>query len=277
MNFNKLIAAVAAGALALSVMAFPTSAAGELSINIVGKDASTWADTTQAFTVNGDGEYTATFDVSAAGTSGWGYVNLSSADAAPDYANTTLTLTSFKVNDVEMPLNAANVTSDFAPDGGVVNVTIFNVFNKNFDKIDVAACTKASVVDAQVYDFLDDAGAPIVVDTFTIGFTLAEKPAETEAAPAETEAAAVEAAPAEDAAAVDAAAPAEEPEAVEEAAPAVEEAAPEATEAAPAETEAAVAEVAVTDAPATGNVPVIVVGSVMALALAGAVISRKRK
>jgi hypothetical protein len=53
--------------------------------------------------------------------------------------------------------------------------------------------------------------------------------------------------------------------------------APAETEAAPAETEAPVAEVAVTDAPATGNAPVVVVGSVMALALAGALISRKRK
>ncbi|MDR0903640.1 MAG: hypothetical protein LBM59_03305 [Ruminococcus sp.] len=268
MNFKKLIAAVAAGAMALSLMAFPASAADALTFNMSAKDSTTWADTSVAVTIEGNGDYSATLDVSATGAAGWGYLYFLGTGAAPaGYEEAQIQFTKVIIGETEFPVTGG-------PNGllnnGKVDTNVFNVWYTAGNIIDMTN----SQAEGQVYAFLDADGNKITPASFTVEFTIsgvAEAAAETEAAETEAVAAETEAAPAET-----------EAEPVEEAAPEVEEVAPETeaaaeTEAAPAVTEAPVAEVAVTDAPATGNAPVIVVGSVMALALAGALISRKRK
>ncbi len=128
-----------------------------------------------------------------------------------------------------------------------------------------------ATVTVESADLLDKDGKPLSEEAG------AAAPAETEAAPAETTAAPAEteAAPAdaeEEAEPVEEeAAPAEEEESAEE------EAAPAETEAAPAETAAAPAAEATTTSAATGNTAVASIAAVMAAAGIAVIASRKRK
>jgi hypothetical protein len=297
MNFKKIIAAIVTGALALSTMAISASAAN---LPLGGGSNSEWMkwnanDSAYIVYVNdvaGDQKYDVTginiyFSGDFANVAAYGQVAWNGAGCG---------WTLFADQDWGANAGAGKIEAHTIGDDGMITyqngTPLFTAADDAYMMIYLQCFVDKPAITLEGIDLLAADGSVIVSD-----YDPAAAPAETEAAPAETEAAPAEteAAPAEEpeavgteaAPAVEEATPAEteaapaETEAapVEEAAPAVEEAAPE-TEAAPAETEPAPVEttvVVVTDAPATGNVPVIVVGSVMVLALAGAVISRKRK
>jgi LPXTG-motif cell wall-anchored protein len=226
MNFKKIVAAVAAAALALSTFAFSASAADPLTfpIQVVGNSG---AAVPQDVTINGNGTYTVEFtDLADAPYQQFNTPAPTGGEVvAPGYENAQITLDSILING-EIEVSAGKSfplygTYDTGTDL-VVNFNFFNVWYEAGNLIDSANVEKYG----NAYNFLDADGNPVTVTSMKATFTISGV----------TE----DAAEVADAAPEDAAAPA-------------------------------------TTAPATGNMPVALIGGVAVLALAGVVVSRKRK
>jgi LPXTG-motif cell wall-anchored protein len=225
MNFKKIVAAVAAAALALSVFAFPASAADPLTftVQVVGNSG---AAVPQDVTIDGNGTYTVEFT----GLTDSPYQQFNTpaptggAVDAPGYENAQITLDSLTINgDLEVAagksfplLGTYNGGTDI-----VVNFNFFNVWYEAGNLIDDTNYTSTG----SAYNFLDADGNPVTVTSIAATFTISGVTDSAEVA---------------DAAPEDAAAPA-------------------------------------TTAPATGNMPVALIGGVAVIALVGVVVSRKRK
>jgi hypothetical protein len=282
MNFKKIIAAVVTAALALSTMALSASAANSKLPGGSNTADAAWVDQWSQYAINvatlTGGAPSTVFGIKIY----FGSDNIAAETTGGTIARNGQTVAWSPFGNYGGPAKTPAEAYTIGLDGTLTLLDDTSPFVDGETYSEYAIqCTyvgEGSTLSIEGFDLLAKDGS-VIYSTGATALDPAAAPAETEAAPAETEAAETEAVAAETEAA-----PAEtEAEPVEEAAPEVEEAAPETeaavaeTEAAPAVTEAPVAEVAVTDAPATGNAPVIVVGSVMALALAGALISRKRK
>jgi LPXTG-motif cell wall-anchored protein len=167
MNFKKIIAAVAASALALSVMAFNVSAADEASVNVNAKDTVTWADTVVPVQLTGNGSYSATIEVAEPAT-GWGYLTINATEKAPEaYVGSTLTFDSLILNgEVEVPF--ANKSLAFVDDTGAFNVNAFNCWWTDGNNIDMNATTK----EGDAYAFVDADGNKIPVTSMTLNFSV---------------------------------------------------------------------------------------------------------
>jgi hypothetical protein len=215
MNFKKIVAAVAAAALALSTLAFSASAADSITfpVQVQGADGS---NIQKEVTITDNGDYAITVD----GLSGSRFAMFNTPqlfDAAPaGFENATIALNSLTINgDIDWPVADTSAKplyalySDTPPE--VVNFNFFNIYYEPGTIIDTTNC---DVAPGSGYRFLDADGAPIEVTSLTANVTIAGIGA------------------------------AEAP--------------------------------AATTAPATGNVPVGVIGLVAALALAGVVVSRKK-
>ncbi|MDR0974681.1 MAG: hypothetical protein LBL80_03185 [Ruminococcus sp.] len=167
MKLKKILAIIAAGALAISALAIPTSAADDFTFIAGAKDGVTWADTNTDVTISGNGDYTVTLDVSATGADSWGYFWLTGSDEAPaGYENATITMNSFKINGTEWAF--ATTEAPLLTKGRIGEIPIFNVWNKTKEMLDMTN-TKAS---GQLYAFLDADGKNIVIDSFELNFTI---------------------------------------------------------------------------------------------------------
>ncbi|MDR0987032.1 MAG: hypothetical protein LBL98_05010 [Ruminococcus sp.] len=167
MKLRKILAIIAAGCLAISAMAIPTSAADDFTFIAGAKDGVTWADTNADVTISGNGDYTVTLDVSATGADSWGYFWLYGTDDAPaGYETATITMNSFKINGEEWAL--VKTEKPLLTNGKLGEIPIFNVWNKPKEMLDMTN-TKAS---GQLYAFLDADGNAIVIDSFELSFTI---------------------------------------------------------------------------------------------------------
>ncbi|MDR0943455.1 MAG: hypothetical protein LBM41_02880 [Ruminococcus sp.] len=232
MNFKKIVAAVAASALALSLFAVSASAADPVTFTLDAQNAGygedyEWEVTSTPVTFEGNGEYTVDIDLSANPSDIWCKLNTPGNETAPaGWETATVEITSVKINDIDWPLvpnHAKNPGAFYAPVEGATEPFVnFNVWNVWYEPGNVIDMTNTKAVAGTGYSFLDDAGKRIVVEKMSVTFKVdgvdgvGLTAADVEAANATT-------------------------------------------------------------APATGNVPVIAIGAVMALAVVGAVVSRKRK
>jgi hypothetical protein len=218
MNFKKILAAVAAGALALSLFSFSASAAEELTFTMNVRNDPSWVDHAQSITINGNGTYDYTVDLSDDPAVTWPNFNTPASESAPaEYAGSTITLESFKINGVEWPVapDGLNTREFVAAAEGSTNPTVnFNFWNTWYTEGNMIDMTNAKFTPNLGYSFLDADGKAIEVTEFSFTFTIDGVGGEFAGG---------------------------------------------------------------TASPSTGNVPVIALGAVMALAVAGAVISRKRR
>jgi hypothetical protein len=177
MKLRKILAAVSAAALALSVMAFPVNAAEELTFTINARNTTTWTDIPQSVTVNGNGTYTATWDVSDNPSTQWCNFNTPATEPAPEsYIGSTITLDSFKVNDMDWPVASAdgkNKTDFYAVAEGATEGTInFNFWNIWYEVGNMVDMSGAKATANSGYTFLDADGNPIEVTKLEVTFTL---------------------------------------------------------------------------------------------------------
>ncbi|MDR0974680.1 MAG: hypothetical protein LBL80_03180 [Ruminococcus sp.] len=277
MNFKKIIAAVVTGALALSAMAIPASAANTALPGGSKTADAAWNDQYSQYSINvgtltggapstvfGIKLYFGSDNISAETTAGVVARNGATVSWSPfgNYSGPAKEPLEANVIGNDGTLTFLDETSPFVDGEGYSEYAIQCFY-----------VGEGSTLSINGFDLLAADGS-VVYSTGATALDPAAAPAETEAAPAETEAAPAEteAAPAETEAA------AEEAPVVEEA-PAVDEAV--IVDEAPAADEVIVVAEApaaeATPAPATGNVPAMVIGGVMIAALAGAVISRKKK
>ena len=276
MKIKKILAAIAAGAVAVSMMAINAFAS----------------------TVTLNSDYTGAWSQSA-------FIPKSELTAIGGDVKVTLHITPKApvigtINSLFAPMDAnwTRLTDQLTSDTAVAKEDGMIVVNGTVAEDTVSFVVPAATIEALTDDGLSfqlndiiitsadlEAGAPEAamrtVNEDQSGLMIQKGMTYEEAtapAPAETTAVAEEAAPADDAAeadvtdedAADDAAPAAEAE-TEEAAPAAAE------EAAPAETTAPAADTAATTAAATGNVAVASIAAVMAVAGVAVIASRKRK
>jgi hypothetical protein len=216
MNFKKIIAAVAAGALALSLFAVSASAESATLQGSIQDAEVGWAVVSEQVELNGDGDYTITIKPDT-GYTQWGKFTFevpTGGSTPASYANAYVTFNSVTVNgDTKLPLDAA--VYPLCDENGAININLFNVWHVPALGYVLDTSEANAVWTANSYaKFLDASGAPISITEWTVDFTIS-----------------MDGAPAG----------------------------------------------AATTSPSTGNVPVIALGAAMALAVAGAVISRKRK
>jgi hypothetical protein len=170
MNFRKILATVAASALAVSLFAFPVNAADDYVIDATVKEGVTWADTVTPTTISGNGTYDVSIDTTSLGANNWGYFWLYSADKAPaGYDTATIKFNSFKVNGVDWPI----VKGDVMPflqrdDGRLGELPVFNVWNKDNSVADLTNTTPSG----DLVSFLDADGNAMVVTSFDVNFTI---------------------------------------------------------------------------------------------------------
>jgi hypothetical protein len=181
MKFSKIIAAVAAAALAFSAMTFSASAAEPLTFSLEAQNAGyapdeayTWVVVSQDVTIEGNGTYEVVFDVSANHSDIWTKFNTPAMDTAPaEYETAVIRLNSLKVNDVDWPVIAGNESEFYAPvQGEKVPYVNFNFWNTWYTEGNVIDTTNTEFITGTGYKFLDDTGAPILVESFTVNFTI---------------------------------------------------------------------------------------------------------
>lgn len=273
MKIKKILAAIAAGAVAVSMMAINAFAS----------------------TVTLNSDYTGAWSQSA-------FIPKSELTAIGGDVKVTLHITPKApvigtINSLFAPMDAnwTRLTDQLTSDTAVAKEDGMIVVNGTVAEDTVSFVVPAATIEALTDDGLSfqlndiiitsadlEAGAPEAamrtVNEDQSGLMIQKGMTYEEAtapAPAETTAVAEEAAPADDAAEADVT----DEDAADDAAPAEEAAPAAADEAAPAETTAAApaADTAATTAAATGNVAVASIAAVMAVAGAAAIASRKRK